>query len=126
MNTNCPIVTLVALQVNPSQDDDHWNITANPLEFHYTDAYTQLLNSLPGAASSEYFVARVHPLPVCSLEHCWLSCYSVCQRLAVLAKGCVSRSQRTAIRFPLTLRGRSLFGNARRPRPLHCGDLVEQ
>ena len=39
------------VEVTPPTDDEHFNITANPISFHYTSAYMSQLNALDGAAS---------------------------------------------------------------------------
>jgi len=39
------------VEVTPSTDDEHFNITANPISFHYTSSYMSQLNALEGAAS---------------------------------------------------------------------------
>lgn len=47
------------VQVSTTNDDEHFNITANPISFHYTKSYMAQLNGLDGAASgafSSFFV----------------------------------------------------------------------
>ena len=39
------------VEVTPPMDDEHFNFTANPIEFHYTSSYMAQLNALDGAAS---------------------------------------------------------------------------
>jgi hypothetical protein len=39
------------VKVTPATDDEHYNITSNPVSFHYTAEYMAQLNGLTGAAS---------------------------------------------------------------------------
>ena len=39
------------VEVTPPMDTDHFNLTSNPVDFHYTKSYMAQLNGLDGAAS---------------------------------------------------------------------------
>jgi hypothetical protein len=67
------------MQVTSSQDDDHWNITTNPLDFHYTNAYMGLLNSLPGAMPSTFAPLACGPQQCCR-QYRLLSLLLLCKK----------------------------------------------